>query len=283
MRYYQEKVETDDRIPAKIYLGTSKGANCHYPLHWHDHLEFNLVLAGKIKGTINQKPVEVSEGEIFFVNSGDLHETDVDYSQEMSAVTILLSYQLLKDYCPNIDSFYFNLKESEEVEQKVKELILQCAKIYQEKEDFYELELSIALHRLGHILLTECKRSREDGNYERQELKTRDHVKKAIAYMESQYENEMSLKEIAAYIGMTPNYFARFFKQSTGETFYNYLNDIRLYYAHRELVSSDHSVSDIAYNNGFPNVKSFIETFKRTYHTTPAQYKKKIRFDKKIG
>lgn len=53
MRFYKEKIETDLLIPAKIYIGNSKGENCHYPLHWHNNLEFVLVLCGEIKGKIN--------------------------------------------------------------------------------------------------------------------------------------------------------------------------------------------------------------------------------------
>ena len=35
MKFYQEKIEMDTIIPAKIYIRNTKGENCHYPLHWH--------------------------------------------------------------------------------------------------------------------------------------------------------------------------------------------------------------------------------------------------------
>ncbi len=280
MRYYHEKIQTDVKLPAKVYLGSSNDTTCHYPLHWHKHLEFNMVLSGKIKGMIGQEPIEVTKGEIFFVNSGELHETDVDCSDEMRAVTILLSYDLIKEYLPNVDEYYFDFTNHPEAAEKVKQIILKCAFYEQEKKEFYELEQSIALHQLCHILLTECKLPREKRRSMPYEQKNQKNVKKAISYMEENFRSELKLNQIASYIGMSPNYFARFFKQSTGETFGEYLCEIRLYYSHQELIETDHSITEIAYNNGFANVKSFIETFKRNYNMTPARYKK-MRINKR--
>lgn len=153
MNYYQEKIETDSIIPARIYIRKSKGDNCHYPLHWHNNLEFDLVLDGTIKGKINRKQIEVCVGEFLFVNSEELHETDANDRNKMSSITILLSYNLLKEYCPDIDLYYFDFVENKGAQNKVKNLILECADLYEKKEEFYELEISIVLRKICCILL----------------------------------------------------------------------------------------------------------------------------------
>lgn len=276
MNYYQEKIQTDSIIPAQIYIGNSKGDSCHYPLHWHDYLEFDLVLEGTIKVRINGKQREVGAGEFLFVNSGELHETDADHKNQMRAITILLSYNLLKEYFSDVDLYYFDFRENKDAQNKVKNLIFECADLYKKQEEFYELEISIILRKVCSILLKECKKKKQDINYSRYEQKSMINIKKAIAYMEKNYENNFSLKNIADEIGMSPTYFSRFFKKTTGENFYCYLNKIRLYYAHKELVNSDASITEIALNNGFSNVKSFIEAFKTIYKATPAKYKKNL-------
>lgn len=275
MKFYKEKIETDLLIPAKIYLGNTKGENCHYPLHWHNNLEFVLVLCGEIDGKINNKNIKVHSGEIFFVNSGDLHETQANDKNSIEAVTLLLSYDLLKKYYPDIDSYYFDFEGKELVEHKIKKLILSCAEIYREKEDFYELEISIILMKICKVLFEECRKKREERSIYFHEEKIEVNIKKAITYMEENYDLDLCLKDIASVIGMAPTYFARFFKKHTNETFYCYLNKIRLYYAYKELINTDSSITDIALNNGFPSVKSFIETFKKYYKTTPAKYRNK--------
>lgn len=276
MNYYQEKIETNSLIPAKIYFGYGSDETSYYPLHWHSHLEFDLVIYGMINGVINGKTVKAYPGEFFFVNSGELHETRSDDISTLNTVTILLSYNLLREYCEDIDSYYFDFTGNEKAKQKVKRLIIECAYLYEQKEEFYELEISIVLRKICSILLKECKKEKQENGYDRYEQKSMINIKNAIGFMEKNYANSFSLDDIASEIGMSPTYFSRFFKKNTGETFYSYLNKIRLYYAHRELLNSDLSITEIAYNNGFANVKSFIEVFKKVYKTTPSKYKRNI-------
>lgn len=276
MNYYQEKIETNSLIPAKIYFGYGSDDTAHYPLHWHSNLEFDLVISGMIRGVINGKPSEVYPGDFFFVNSGELHETSSDDITKLNTVTILLSYNLLKEYSEDIDSYYFDFSDNKKAQQKVKQLIIECAYLYEQKEEFYELEISIVLRKICSILLNDCRKERHEQGYDRYESKSMINIKKAINFMEENYENKFTLEDISAEIGMSPTYFSRFFKKNTGETFYYYLNKIRLYHAHRELLNSDLSVTEIAYNNGFANVKSFIEVFKGVYKTTPSKYKKSV-------
>ena len=280
MKFYQEKIEMDTIIPAKIYIGNTKGENCHYPLHWHNNIEFDLVLSGKIRGRINRKDINVNEGDFFFVNSGDLHETEANDKNTISAITILLSYDLLKKYCPDIDLYYFNFDEKKEAKKKIINLIIECADLYKNKKEFYELEISIILREICMILLKECRQKRNDINFSMYEGKSIVNIKRAITYMEENYDSELSLKNIADEIGMAPTYFSRFFKKTTGGTFYCYLNKIRLYNAYKELINTDSSITEIALNNGFANVKSFIESFKKVYKCTPAKYKNKFKLKK---
>lgn len=274
MNFYQERVETDSHVPAKIYIGRTQGSNCHYPLHWHDNLEFDLVLQGTIIGKINGMPIEVPEGEFFFVNSGDLHETDAADRFRMNAITILLSYHLLKEYYQDAHRCYFDFSENEEAREKVKTLILECAQLFENKKEFYELELSIALRKICLILLKDCRKTKQDIGFDMHEQKSIANIKKAITYMENNYMEEVSLKDVSAEIGMTPTYFSKFFKKSTGDNFYDYLIKIRLCHAFMELVNTDHSITEVGLNNGFYNVKSFIEAFKNVYQTTPERYRR---------
>lgn len=272
MNYYQERVETDSVIPAKIFLGDASSGNNHYPLHWHEHLEFDLVLSGMIRGYVNQKQVEIGADDFFFVNSGELHETKAEDSAPFRTVTILLSYQLLKEYCPEIENYEFDFKGKDMAKRKIIELVKECARIFERKEEYYKLELSILLRKICYVLLTDCKRRKEVINTNR-ELKDMRQIKKILSYMEDNYENNFTLDTIAGDIGMSPTYFSRFFKKCTGESYYHYLNKIRLYHANLELMNSDSNITAIAYNNGFSNVKSFIEVFKKVYHITPAKYR----------
>ena len=67
------------------------------------------------------------------------------------------------------------------------------------------------------------------------------------------------------------------FKDNLGITVKEYLSRIRLWHAQEQLIETDYPVIDIAICNGFPNVKSFNQVFKRKYQITPAKYREKMR------
>ena len=276
MKFYKETVEINSLIPAKIYFGNTKGENTHYPMHWHNNIEIVFVISGEVKAKINNLEFVVHKGEILFVNSNELHETEANNKNEIEAITILLSYDFMKQYYPQIDSYYFELEGREEESKKIKELMVKCADEYKDKGEVYELKISILLMELCKILIENCKVKRDRENIVIQDEKNIQNLKRAIAYMEENYELNLCLKDIAYEIGMAPTYFERFFKKNTGETFYSYLNKIRLYYSYKELINTDLSITEIALNNGFANVKSFIELFKRTYNMTPGKYRSSL-------
>lgn len=273
MKYYRERIDLNLEIPAKIYVQKGQHSNNTYPLHWHSNLEFNLVLKGRINGRIGGRSITVNADDIFFVNSDELHETDAEHGCDINAITVLLSKNILKEYCPQIDDYYFDISNAV-VKSEIKSLILKCGTVFEEKNDFFELELSYLLRQLCLVLLRNCRRKRKSFGINKFEQENMTNIKRAISYMEQNYESAVTLNDIAGEIGMSPNYFSRFFKKTTGETFYSYLNRIRVFHAENDLLGTDKSVTEIAFDNGFPNTKSFIEMFKKVHNQTPAKYRK---------
>ena len=94
-------------------------------------------------------------------------------------------------------------------------------------------------------------------------------------YIEKNYQRKITLDDAADYMYMTPASFSRFFSRAAGITFVKYVTSIRLEYALTDLLSSDMSISDIAYKNGFGSVSQFNKQFKLFYHMSPHEYKNK--------
>ena len=277
MKFYQEKVEANPKIPARIYRGPDKVGGYRYPLHWHEHLEFDLVLEGKIKARVSGKDFEVVAGEMLFINSGELHETDASDSVGLKTITLLLSNSLLAEYCEDTEQHYFDLSDKPEADKRLQELIIQCSDVQKHRKEFYELEMSIILRQICSILLNECMHKNDEPFYNKRWQKSVQTIKLAISYISKNYDNSFNLRDIATNAGMSPAYFSRFFRNCTGETFYSYLTKYRILCAHRELMNSDNSITEVALNNGFPNVKSFIDSFKKVYTLTPAKYRSRSK------
>lgn len=98
-------------------------------------------------------------------------------------------------------------------------------------------------------------------------------------YIREHFRENLTLEELADYIGMNPSYLSTFFKKETGQNFKAYLTEQRMQEAIRLLNSTNMKSYEIADAVGYKDTKQFREKFKELYGTSPQKYKKgeKIR------
>lgn len=84
---------------------------------------------------------------------------------------------------------------------------------------------------------------------------------------------EFAIADLADMLQMNQSAFSRFFKQATERTPTQYLNELRVGYACRQLIESDKQVLEICYESGFDSASYFNRMFKRLRGTTPRQYR----------
>ena len=84
-----------------------------------------------------------------------------------------------------------------------------------------------------------------------------DITKQLVDYIEKNYKNDISLKQISSDFYMTPPYFSKFFKTQMGTTFYKYLMSVRLQHAIKLLLETENNVLKVAMDSGFPNAEVF--------------------------
>ena len=99
---------------------------------------------------------------------------------------------------------------------------------------------------------------------------------KVIRYMMSNFQNHISLDEMASLAGMQRNAFCRLFKEKTGRSLITYLNELRIGFACKLLVKRDMQILRICYETGFNSFSNFNRTFKRITGLNPKQYQKRI-------
>lgn len=92
-----------------------------------------------------------------------------------------------------------------------------------------------------------------------------------ISWTEQHFTEKISLDEIAQRTGYNKNYFCSKFKHATGETYLQYLNNLRIFHA-CSLLKNGASISSACENSGFENMSYFIQLFKKIVGTTPKKY-----------
>ena len=127
------------------------------------------------------------------------------------------------------------------------------------KEKGYEFEvLSYYYALLNHLLVT--YQDHEEGltMYDTDRL-TR--LAEVADYITENYTLELNQKEVAEMFGFSSSYLSKLFKKKANINYKAFVEEVRVVNAHREMMNTDHSLCDIAFNNGFPNNKSFIKAF----------------------
>lgn len=91
------------------------------------------------------------------------------------------------------------------------------------------------------------------------------------------YRGNLKSSDLAEYLDITPNYFSSIFKQETGKSFSEYLNEVRIQKAKTLLLQTTSKVSDIAEQVGYKEYKYFAKIFKEMNGITPTEYRELIK------
>ena len=91
-----------------------------------------------------------------------------------------------------------------------------------------------------------------------------------IRYIEANYAENISVKQLSAALGVSTSFLSRIFKKEIGVTIHEYLNQYRI--AQSIPLLKNHSVTEVGYLCGFCDNSHFISVFKRYMGTTPMQY-----------
>ena len=94
-------------------------------------------------------------------------------------------------------------------------------------------------------------------------------LKTVLAFLRENYDKPITLDMLAETHGKSPKYLGAFFKNMTGKTPIEYLNEYRIEKAVRKLRITDMSVTDVAFSSGFSDLSYFIKTFKKIKGVSP--------------
>jgi AraC-like DNA-binding protein len=98
-------------------------------------------------------------------------------------------------------------------------------------------------------------------------------LRRTLAYIEAHLAQELSVTELAAVAQTSPAYFARLFRQATGQTPHQYVIRRRIERAKRLLRETEWPLIDIGHHVGFTDQSYFTAVFRKHVTTTPNAYR----------
>lgn len=246
--------------------------------HWHEELEITYNINGQSVFCIDGKRIQGDPGRLIVINPESIHSIIVDQNipeAGIHAVTILLHPKFLEENFPQYKEYIFD-NEKTQTSAEIRDIILklsQCTLV--EEAHFLQSSLYVKglvlllLHYMGETGMIRPKEASD-----RKLLKGSMYLKEILLYVEENYRESISQKEVANQFHFTQQYFSRYFKKYMGKTFTEYLMWYRVQRARNDLLESNKRMVDIAMENGFSEERRFVAAFKKFYGETPLQYQR---------
>lgn len=98
-------------------------------------------------------------------------------------------------------------------------------------------------------------------------------IEELSAYIKTNCENEIKLSKLAKQLYISEQYLSRMFRKINGVNLNEFVVNCRIEKVTHELISTDKTITDIAFSAGFTNINSFNRIFKKKYNVTPKEFR----------
>ena len=233
--------------------------NLHYPyLHFHRNYEFLSLYGGQMEVSVDNAKITLGPGEFILIHPNQIHAF---YSLGHAHAKVCI-------FSPNIvHEFYQNTlnlqpekiitKLSDSVAAFIKENLSNSSNYYSKKACLYSVCAEIY---------------RQTPYIQQGQSRNTTLIHQIISYISQNFKNNITLKTLAENLGYNYQYFSNYLHKYALD-FTSLLNQYRLDYAKHLLRSSTFSITDVAFECGYNNIRTFNRNFLKAFHITPKKYK----------
>ena len=237
-----------------------------FPAHWHEYVEILYLIRGQFSAIVQATEYRLNEGDLIIINSGDLHMTR---SNTCTYLLLQISASQMRQYLPDFDTMRFDtIIPCSEQPAPLRALLSEMNEIRQNPSDSYQLLFTSRLYEFLYHLCRSYSHQIPSASLtgSQRDLQRVTHV---MNWVKVHYPEPLSLETAADSLALSKEYFCRLFKKYTGQTFLEYLNDVRTMHLYEDLQNSDETITVLMEKNGLSNYKIFMRTFKKQYGSTP--------------
>lgn len=271
------------QFPLEIhYDALYEFCNRRVACHWHEELEIPVVLQGAVRYRLRDQVFDLETGAGVVINARIPHSAVPLGSGEPVLLTTIFHPSLL--YGTPATSVYQNLlgpyMQAENLagirlSREEAEALRQVDALYQKAPFGFELLVQGLLCQLFFRLLS--GRQEELAASVNSRSDALDRLETLLDILHRGYGERLSLSDLAASVSLSREGCCRFFKNMTGKTISQYLEDYRVSQGILLLAEDRYSIAQVAYQVGFGNPGRFSAAFSKRMHCTPRQYRQRLR------
>ncbi|MFD1317432.1 AraC family transcriptional regulator [Loigolactobacillus zhaoyuanensis] len=246
-----------------------------YHYNWHQQVELLWLLQGEIEVNVDGNRYVLSENDLIIINSNCGHATFA-----LKPNSIALRIHIMPDFFTNqgfdLNVGQFTLNSASKKFSPAYPIIrhaLACLYLGM-RANTNKLTINSLFYQLANELAQYFFADMIQGS---RTITQKSHfLDTTTHYIDEHYQEDITLEKLADYCNYSSSYLSKLFKLELGINFYEYLVRCRLQHAVTDLTHTTLKVVDVAYHNGFKEVKSFNLMFKKHFGQTPSDYRRLV-------
>ena len=270
----------DPNFPSYIYDGwiapkmTWEGVP-----HFHEDIEIMTIKEGRQMYVVNGKNILLNKGDTIVVNSNQIHYNvcvDGETAKYVIAVinprilsnSVAVEMQAIRPITDNPELTYLRFRSINENTEEMRKLVLGLPAVRHDP-----FKVTMQFYQIWNII------RRQAESYGITEETVSDpgmqSFKSMMHFIANNYQNQITLNDIAASGSISKSLCNTLFHQYVGESPINYLMHLRSRKVAELLRASKMPMTEIASQTGFRGVSYMSETFRKFFESSPREYRKK--------
>ena len=268
------KTHGREDFPLQLYKLTPEHPKYVMVSHWHSSMEIIKVKSGTLNLTVDNISYTLNDNDVFIINAESVHgATPIDCFYDC----LVFNPKFLKNQNNDCNNFIDKILNGEiSFTSLVKDTFI--------KDSFITLFNDVESNKDAFTIIGGLYKIlgqlKQNNQFERSlqdidgKLYKKQKIKIVLKYIRENYQSLITLETLAQITGLSTNYFSNYFKNLTGLSPINYLISYRIEKASNKLLSTDDSITKIAFDCGFTDLSYFIKVFKSHTGLTPNKYRK---------
>jgi AraC-like DNA-binding protein len=270
--------------------------------HWHEDIEFIVVLEGEMTYHVNDQRYPLGAGDGMFVNANRLHFGAADAAASAGALkggappecvfrclrlhpSLLCAHPSIENrfvnpvrYDNRFDALFFPAAATD-WRARALEQIGALAELTRLSPDDSALEAQSRFYELWALLFEHTAKSAEGQNPIEQGAANREDlaIKRMISFIQKNFSEKITLDDIAKAGLVSRSKCCRIFKQALRKSVFDYLLHFRIRRSLGLLANERMSITEVAFASGFSAASYYGEIFKRLLGMSPGEYRLKCR------
>lgn len=256
----------------------------NYRYHWHqDQYELNVLLHGSQEFCVDRSNVLLQEDDVILIPPGCGHAS---YGQQANTRALVLHFSAsaFRPFVKKGERYLFPdcVSSAQNCHdprfRQIRFLVSQIFEAGYRQSPYSQLRAKASLELL---LATLCESFHpQTVQITQEDAFHQETFSRMIQYIEKHYSEKISLEDLAAFSQYNRTYVSTLFKNTVGVNFHEYLTRVRFQKALYELATQKKTLTDIALDNGFPDLKSFNRIFRESTGRSPSEYRAQLSPDR---